>query len=122
MLTWNSSPPAFSRPIRYFLLASEALCVTWKERGVLASKNERRISLACFLEQFREEEMTVTSKLSANQLERDAASPAARYFVMEENTEYSPEVFCGRVLLPLRKNDCPAALTQKNSASATVAI
>ena len=29
----------------------------------------------------------VTSRLSANQEEREAASPAARYFVMEEKTE-----------------------------------
>ena len=38
MVTWNSSPPAFSRPMRYFLLASEARWDTWKERGVLEAK------------------------------------------------------------------------------------
>ena len=34
MVTWNNSPPAFSRPIMYFLLVSDALWVTEKERGV----------------------------------------------------------------------------------------
>ena len=75
MVTWKSSPPAFSWPIRYFLLDSDALWVTSKERGVLALKKERRISRACFLEQLRVDEITVTSIFSANQLERELTSP-----------------------------------------------
>lgn len=105
MVTWKSSPPAFSRPIIYFLLLSEALCVTWKERGVLAWKKLRRISRACFLEQLREEEMMVTSKLSANQVESDAASPAARYFVMEEKTEKPSSGVCWRLFVLLMNID-----------------
>ena len=94
MVTWNSSPPAFKRPIIYFLLLSEALCVIRNDLGVLAWKKLRRISRACFLEQLREEEMMVTSRLSANQEEREAASPAARYFVMEEKTEKPSSGVC----------------------------
>ena len=67
------------------MLASEARCVTWKERGVLEAKKLRRISRACFLEQLRDVDRTVTSRLSANQLEREAASPAIRYLVIELN-------------------------------------
>lgn len=76
--------------MRYFLLASEALWVASKERGVYVPKKLRRICLAWALEQLREEDRTLMSRLSANQLERDATSPAARYFVMEVNTENSP--------------------------------
>lgn len=54
------------------------------------SKKVRRIWRACALEQLREEDRTVMSRLSSNQLERDATSPAARYLVMDVNTENSP--------------------------------
>ena len=74
----------------YFRLASDALCDTVKERGVLASKKVRRISRACLREQFRLEEMIVMSRLSANQADSEAASPAARYLAIEEKTENSP--------------------------------
>ena len=52
--------------------------------------------MACFFETMRDDEMTVISRLSANQLERAAASPRARYLVMEEKTENSPAGDWGR--------------------------
>ena len=90
MVTWKSSPPALRTPMRYFLLASDALWVTSKERGVYAAKKLRRIWRAWLREQFLWVEMIVTSRLSANQLDRDAASPAVRYLVIELNTAKSP--------------------------------
>lgn len=81
-----------------FLLASEALWVAVKERGVWVSKKLRRICRAWALEQLRVDEITVTSRLSANQLEREAASPAARYLVMEVKTENSPSADWGTMV------------------------
>ena len=98
MVTWKSSPPAFRTPIRYFLLASDALWVTSNDLGVYAEKKVRRIWRAWLREQFLGDDMIVTSRLSANQLDRDAASPAARYLVMELNTAKSPSGDWAKVL------------------------
>ena len=94
----------------YFLLASEALCVTVKERGVLASKKLRRISRACFLEQLRDDEIMVTSRLSANQEESEAASPAAIYLVMEEKTAKPSSCLRRWACTLVVKKDCACAV------------
>ena len=118
MVTWKSSPPALRMPMRYFLLASEALWTTWNERGVLAEKNLLRVSRACFLEQLRDDEMTVRSRLSANQLEREAASPAARYLVMDEKTENSSDGGVRRALVVIICPFCAKATAETQSAKA----
>ena len=97
-----------------------AVCVMSKERGVCISKNDFIICLTWDLLESLVLDMIVTSRLSANQADKEAASPAARYLAKEEKTENSPSGDWrteDRTLVRLLL--CPR-VTQHNSSAATV--